>query len=273
MLNKSAPKSYTENREVGKVKCPRFSVKTFILVAAVSFTAYAGAAEQNEPNKWFMYWGAANIHPGLRESEARIDRELNDTLGKLIPGWKRPITLKDWSDSFLLWDGHVGIGRDLSPKWSWFAGTGGAAGTVKNNERYLLPVPLRVRMDFSRRAFFLVTGLDYYAWGKPGLRRESAPNKLLKSIRATRPFAEIAIGYTRLKTIADVTVELFGGLSLLKEYEEKDYDLFHISPRIGLETPLGKNDSIRVQAGYLFFNQHPDEFNSFCIYMFHKHKF
>jgi len=267
------------------MKYRKFSAEKYVLIVitatfvfqnaayTVEAAAYDGDAEENKAGKWFMYWGAANLHADLKESEAKIDRELNQTLGRLISGWKKPVTLKDWSESFLLWDGHIGIGRELSPKWSWFLGTGGTAGTVRNAERYALPIPLRVEADFSRRLMFLVTGLDFYPWGKPRLECKPGGNKLIESLRATRPFAEIATSYTRLKTVADVDVRLFGALSLLKRYEETDYDLFHISPRVGLEAPLSKSNSILVQAGYLFFNQHPDEFNNFSLYVFHKHRF
>jgi hypothetical protein len=219
-----------------------------------------------------MYWGAANLHSDLKESEAKIDRELNGTLGMLIPTWKKPITLKDWSDEFRLWDAHVGVGRDLSPKWAWFLGTGGTTGTLKNDDPYVFPLPLRVQADFTRTLKFVVTGLNWYPWGKPHLQREPGGNRLLESLRATRPFLELATSYMRLKTVADVRVSTVGA-RLFKKYEECDYNLFHISPRVGIETPLGKKDSIAVEMGYLFFNRHPSEFNNFSIYVFHRHRF
>jgi len=39
------------------------------------------------------------------------------------------------------------------------------------------------------------------------------------------------------------------------------------------EIPLGKNDSIKLQAGYLFFDQHQKDLNNWSYYILHSHKF
>ena len=51
------------------------------------------------------------------------------------------------------------------------------------------------------------------------------------------------------------------------------HDVTYGSPRLGVEVPLGKNDSVALEGGYLFFTSHASDLNSWALYFMHRHKF
>lgn len=225
-------------------------------------------------NQWFFFWGPANVHARLKESEAEINHKINDTAGRIVPGWNRPTTFKDWSDQFKLWDLHFGLGRDISPKWTWFVDTGGIIGSVKNRDSYwFYVVPLKTKIDFARDVWFLACGVEYYPWGKPRLDPSAGSRGLTRSLKSTKPFMELAAGHVHAKDTADVKLSIPKALITLKQHEELRHDANYISPRLGVEVPLDSNDSVTFEAGYLFFDEHPSDFNNISLYLLHHHRF
>jgi hypothetical protein len=225
-------------------------------------------------NRWYFFVGPANVHARLKESEAEINHQLNDTFGRIIPGWKDPTTFKDYSNQLKLWDLHLGLGRDISPKWSWFVDGGGIIGSVKNHDSYWFYLaPLKTKIDFNRNVWFVAGGLDYYPWGKPDLDTSSGSSKLTRSLMATKPFFELAAGHVHVKEVADVKFSIKYTPFALSQYKEIRHDVNYISPRIGVETPFTKNDSLVLETGYLFFDAHPSDFNNLSVYFIYHHKF
>ena len=115
-----------------------------------------------ERSKWFFVFGAANVQPRLKASGKQIDEQINGIFGAVLPRWEEPRTFRDWRDEFRLWDLHVGLGRELSPKWVWMSTVGGSIGTVRNEDRYYpLGVPAMFNVDSSRKIWFASTGMHY----------------------------------------------------------------------------------------------------------------
>ncbi len=221
-----------------------------------------------------MFWGPANVHAELKESEREINTQINDVYAPLIPQWDRPQTFRDWSNDWKLWDFHVGVGRDLGFKWSWFLDLGGIVGEVKNdNNYYPLGIPIKVKINFSRLLWFAATGVDYFPWGKPCLAKVQGHHGIVRSLLAARPYLEAAAGFVSVKEVADGKFSLRGtGL----EIEQKQTTYHHVtygSPRVGLEIPLGKKDSLALEAGYLFFTSHASDLNNLSLYVLHQHRF
>ena len=228
------------------------------------------AKEKQDPLNQFWFIGTSNYHLRLRESESKVDRELNGLVGSLLPGWKEPTTFKDWSDDFKIWDLWIGYGRDISRKWSWSIYAGGGAGTIENNHTYsMLFLPVEVDADFTRRSLLAGSSVSFYPWGKP----EKEGSGLKHMLRATRPMAEMNAGYTHQTVIGNVTL----GLPILDDVlhikDEQKHHLFWASPRLGVEMPLTERDSLNVLGGYLFFHDHADEFNGFLLEFFVRHRF
>jgi hypothetical protein len=230
------------------------------------------AAGQPAPwkNHWFVFAGLANLHARIWESEKLINNEENGTLGRLIPGWRRPHTFKPWSENFKLWDSHTGVGRDLGPKFSWFVDVGVVAGVVKNDQEYW---PLDVRSRFMRRVWFLAGGIDYYPFGKPDLLSATGKSALIRSLKATRPYLEAAMGYVHAREAARVKFGLKDSLTFANIDQEFLRDVGYASPRIGAEIPMTAKDSLKLQAGYLFFKPHSNEFDNWSYYLLYVHKF
>jgi len=226
------------------------------------------AGEREKKSFWFI--GTSNYHLRLEESEKRIDRQLNKPFGLLLPNWHRPATFKDWSEDWQIWDLWAGYGRDLGAKTAWSVYAGGGAGTVYNSDYYYpLGVPMEFDVNFTRRSFLLGSSVSYYPFGKPQKRRRG----LKKSLAATRPVAEMNLGYTHQTVIGDVTISLPMIGNAIHVKDKSNDHLFWASPRLGLETPLTDDQSLNMLTGYLFFNDHADEFNGGLLEFFVRRRF
>jgi hypothetical protein len=51
------------------------------------------------------------------------------------------------------------------------------------------------------------------------------------------------------------------------------YDVFYLSPRLGVDIPMDEANTVSLVGGYLFFNDHGREFDNASFYMLYKHKF
>lgn len=233
----------------------------------------ADATDEAWTNRWFVVWGPANVHAQLWESENQINHQINGTLGLIIPGWERPTTFRDWSDDMLLWDFHFGAGRDLGPKFSWFVDVGGVLGTIKTADNYWLVAPLDSRVAFSRTVWFVAAGMDFYLFGKPRLVKTDKGCGLLQALKATRPYIEFAAGHVHANEAAKVRLKISGTNLGFSKDEFLHHDVDYVSPRVGVEMPVTENDSISLQAGYLFFDRHASDFNNLSVYLLHKHRF
>lgn len=244
------------------------------LFCSVSPAAEPEEATPAQPaSRWFFYWGAANIHVQLSASEREIDNKLNNTLGLVVPNWKNPITFKDWSDQWRLWEGHAGFGHEFGRKLSAFFGGGGAVGTVRNADDYYGKlVPLRVHSNFTRKFGFATYGLTYYPWNRPCLPH-SARRGLWRHLAAARPFLEAAAGYMITSESGEARLGIKAVCPFFRYEEKRHRGIFFESPRIGVEVPLGKNDSLALKAGYMFHNSNKDDYDGPAIYLLHVHKF
>lgn len=235
----------------------------------------AAAEEDQEPKEikirnqyWFI--GTSNYHLLLHESEDQINRQLNRPFGRIFRTWHRPTTFRDWSDSYLLWDLWAGYGRDLSERFSWGIYAGGGYGKIPNSNRYHpLGISFRVQADFSRISFMAGNGITFHPWGRPVYREGG----LWKNIKASRPMTEMNIGYAYQIAIGSVKIHvpIFDQIARIRE--EKKYHLFWISPRIGIETPLTKNNTLNTLVGYNIFTTHGSEFNGYIFEFFIRHRF
>ncbi|HOJ31925.1 MAG TPA: hypothetical protein PKY35_04710 [Candidatus Hydrogenedentes bacterium] len=233
----------------------------------------SGNAEAKSP--WYLILGVSNVYPGLRESEHEINRDINGRLGSLFPRWNKPETFSDWRDEMRLWDLQVGVGRHLSPRWSAFAIVGGIMGTARTRNGYFpLGFPIHIYTKFERKVWFLASGVDYYPWGKAEFPKESThTNPITKRLFAAKPFLEAAGGYVNVYTVGQVKIELPFKEDLAKIKHAEYYDLFYLSPRLGVDIPLSEDNQLSLMAGYLFFTRHPDEYSGASFYITFKHRF
>jgi len=221
----------------------------------------------DQEKDWFWGIGATNYHPEFKESERLIDKEINEPLGNMFPDWKKPETFKDWSDDYKIWDLWLMLGRDINEKSSWFIEMGGMTSDIDNSKTYLSSgVPIDVDVDFSRTEAFVLGVLSYYPWGKPSI------DKTRYRILCAKPYGEISIGYVYIEAAGEVKLSSPPGL-ISKQKERRNYDLFQVSPRVGVEIPMTENDSVSFMGCYSFFNNNESEFNSPSFSIIYKHRF
>ena len=134
-------------------------------------------ALKNQRNR-FLLFGLVNPHPRLKESEARIDRQINNTLGALLPSWEDPTTFRDWADEWRIANILLGYGENINEKLTWFVATTWAEGTIESKERFSpLGLPLDVAVKFTRNTWIVEGGMEYYPWGSPPGRRPTASRR------------------------------------------------------------------------------------------------
>ena len=231
--------------------------------------------KEDEPyqRQWILSIGGSNYYPQLKESEAQIDAALNDTLGRIVPGWRRPQSFKAWRDGALLWDMCIGAGRDISPKFTWMVWTGVAAATIKNKRGY---GPLGTDIRFSRITTFLTLEGYYYPFGKPVVNRtgdESALRKIADSFTHAKPYMAFATGYSFVRAGANAKFKLCNA-RIFRKVQVEDHHLAQISPRIGVEIPLGRHSSISAEGVYYyFFPKHTDEYSGLSLSCGYRYRF
>lgn len=224
---------------------------------------------------WFFYTGATNYHARLEPSEKQIDEQINGLFGSLLPRWREPETFKDWSDDWKLWDVWIGFGRDINAKWTWGTSVGGGEGTVKNSHTYYpFLIPTDIDVNFTRMEAYIEGALSWYLWGKPEIAdRQDGKKGLHRALKATRPFFDLAVGYDYQVSEANVAVKMPLIGTVFREHQKDDYHLLYFNPRIGIETPIDNKNSVGMTAGYVFFHEHGDEFNSSLVNVFFRHRF
>jgi hypothetical protein len=223
---------------------------------------------------WQFFHVMANIWPRLEESEDKIDKQLNKGLGRLFPRWEEPTTFKDWRNDFKMWDLQIGVSKDIGKKWA-VAVTGGAVeGLIPNSEKYYFPLPVKVNANMERQSWSVSVAADYYFRGRPSLDPATkGQNPVARRLRAAKPYAELCTGYVNVKGRCTVSFER-PVLGKLFRYTDKfQHDLFFVSPRIGIDIPVTKKDSVSFMAGPLFFTSHEKEYNNVAFYTVFRHRF
>lgn len=208
-----------------------------------------------DQRRWYVGIGATNYHPALRESEAQIDRQLNRVFG-WMPCWQRPTTFKDWRDRFILWDITAGVGSDISQKTALMVWFGGASGTIKNREGYGL---FATDIRFARTTAFAVPEFYYYPMGKVDYAETSEVRgceRLRAALANTKPYLSVAAGYTFVRAKGDARFKAPVVGTFFRQRQTEDHHMYLISPRLGVEMPVGKNTSFSALAMYLFNGPH-----------------
>lgn len=234
--------------------------------------------EQGEPaaeRKWQVFFGTSSIWPRLGESEDKIDRQLNNGLGRLFPRWDEPTTFKDWRNEGRLGDVQIGIGHRVTNRIDWFAVVGGAKGRITNDERYFkLGLPLKLNIDFERTEWFASTGLDFFPWGRPEMPAKEAPgNAVMKRLRASKTFFQGVTTYLSVKEDGEVAIDLPVIGNVARHQDKSKYNVIGLSPRIGLDIPLSESNSLALTSGYNFFTSHGEEFNGLIFCSVIRHRF
>ncbi|MCP4641324.1 MAG: hypothetical protein GY851_12855 [bacterium] len=256
-----------------------------VLAIAFAFTAVADDAEAHaesaasknldEPGKWQIFFAAANLYPRLEESEGKVEKLINGGLGRTVHFWREPVTFGDWAKDGKMWDFQIGVGRDVGEKTVVHFSVGGTYGKQENSEWYIpLGVPTGIDVDFTRSLWFVSSGVNYYFLGRPEMpEKKEGQSFLARRLLAARPYVECTAGYVNLKTNATITLNRPLMDNVFHYQDKARYDLFYISPRVGVELPVTKRDSIGLAAGYLFFTNHCEEANNLSIYTTVRHRF
>ena len=226
-------------------------------------------SKQEPARRWQLFWGVSSFRGRLTEIEREIDA-YNLPFKLLLPGWHSPETFKDKRDRFALWDLQCGFGRDISARWVWFISAGGGIDRILNRQSW--PPLFKVPITFQGDEWYALTGLSYYPFGQPSLA-SGLRNRFACALLATRPYVSLACGFAHAGGTGESKLTVPGVATLFRLYKEIDYNVGCVSPRIGVETPAGKNDSLLFQAGYPLFTDHQEDLGGLTLQLLHRHRF
>jgi hypothetical protein len=225
--------------------------------------------------RWFMVGGCANYWNPVSESEAEINKFINRPLGAVFPRWRKPRTFKDWSNEWRIRNGWLGFGRDINAHWSVYADMGGAWGHIGYRKKYYpLGVPIKIDIDFEHCDIFWETAVNYYPWKQPVYEPgDGKRGRMLRALRATRPYLILSMAYTHEWGYGRGRGKLPGVFTFFDLTKNVPDYLFWWNPQVAVETPITKNDSVNVSAGYMFHSERTHEYNTPTVGLFLRHKF
>lgn len=243
----------------------------WIAVAVLGLLALPGRAEDrgeanlNEPldRDWYFFVAAVNVYPAL-ESEDLIHGVLEPVLRGLSPGHPGVYTVGDLRDDHGLWPPHVGVGVNLSRRWSAFFEAGYTEGKLRTllDRPSIVGLPLHTDFELKRGALFGGLGLDFYPWGMPEQREYDG---FRDRLAGTRPF----MGTRLTWTYATYRVKVKMGLKPLPNFVNLELSDAWCLPSAtyvaGVEFPLSRDTTLSMSAGYNQFWDREFDFEGFAF--------
>ncbi|MCC6143785.1 MAG: hypothetical protein IT368_08255 [Candidatus Hydrogenedentes bacterium] len=215
-----------------------------------------------------------NVYPGLK-SEELITELFERPLQLLAPGFDDIHTFTDERDAGRLLPPHIGIGRVLSPNWSWFIQGGWSAATLRTKQDAwtLLGLPIHNDFAITRGALYAGIGLDFFPLGMPEQRKYQG---IWDRVRNTKPNAGWRLTWTRAWFDADIKLG-FGtgqGPNFLSLKLDDEWNVLSSNLVVGADMPLTKYHQLSVNAGYAYFWERAVDFKGPVItigwkYFFH----
>lgn len=224
------------------------------------------AAEQPDELRWFFFWGSTNTHPRLKDASKLIDRQINDTLRLIAPGFDDVRTFADQRDELMIWTPFVGIGRVLSPRWDAYFQMGYSEGEIQTEatNASLLLLPFHTDVKLERSNFFAGIGTTFFPWGMAELDKYVSVKERLKH---TKPFVGSVLSWNYLSFDAKIKPGFrpFGNIADIRQSE--DWHIWSVGVSSGIDIPLSRRSKLSFNASYNFFLDHGADFSgpSFSI--------
>lgn len=212
---------------------------------------------------WYFFIAAVNVYPALK-SEELINKTLEPVLRTLSPGHDGLYTVSDLRDDHGLWPPHIGLGRNLSDKWSIFFETGYTAGKVrtKNDRRSIFLLPLHTDFEIYRSALFAGVGLDFFPWGMAEQREYNGIRDRLSNIR---PFLGTRLTWTHATFRAKAKVGLVPLPNFVNIELGDAWSLPSATLVGGFDLPLSKDTTLTVNGGYNYFWEQASDFEGYAF--------
>jgi hypothetical protein len=232
----------------------------------------AEGEQEKELSPWYFFAGNINNHPRLERSDREVDRELNQPLRLIAPGFDDVKTFSDQANAFMIWTPFLGVGRVLGDHWDAYFQTGYVAGNIQTHQTHasLLLLPLHSDVIFKRSTFLAGVGANWYPWG---LVRLAKYDSLMERLKHSKPFIGTSMCWNRLtyKARARTGFRPFG---TLVEIDKSDaWEIWNNGVNVGVDIPVTRRAVFCANAQYNFFLAHGDDFDGPSFSFFWKIRF
>lgn len=220
-------------------------------------------ARPDAPLNWYYFIAAVNVYPRL-ESEDLIHHLLEPVLEGLSPGHPGVYTISDLRDDHLLWPPHLGLGVNLSPRWSAFLEAGYTSGKVRTklDRTSILLLPLHTDFEIQRGALFAGAGLDFYPWGMaPQQEYHGWRDRLTQA----RPFLGSRLTWTRATYDAKVKLGLKPFPNFVNLRFSDAWTVPSVTFVAGVDVPLSRDTTLTFNGGYNFFWKQDYDFEGYAF--------
>ncbi len=191
-----------------------------------------------------------NLYPKL-EDEELISRFFDAPMGAVTFGYRNVKTFGDTRDDSMMWAPQIGLGKDISDRWTVMFMVGYSAGRVRTKGTYLsvLLLPLHVDFEMTRGGVYAVLGADYYPFGMPERRVYSG---LWNRLRAAKPVMGARVSWAYNTFDAKIKVGPYPFPNIINTKLSMGWSIQNFYPNIGVEIPTGKRSTIAFTGSYNF---------------------
>jgi hypothetical protein len=241
----------------------------------VPITGEADISAESGPGDWYFFVAAVNVYPEL-ESERLIGDLFEPALRALAPGHGGVATVSKLRDDHLLWPPHIGVGKNLSTRWSAFVEAGYTSGKVhtKTDDTSILLLPLHTNFEIRRGALFAGAGVDFFPWGMPV---QDNYHGIRERLAQVRPFLGTRFTVTHATFRAKAKVGLRPFPNFVNLELSDSWTLPSATVVAGFDMPISKNTALTVNAAYNHFWDQEFDFEGYAFtlqwkYFFHGRK-
>ena len=267
----------------GLVRCYCFALLMGLSLAAWDVSAEVSAVPDTSPAeitlapeedrrlRWYIFVGAVNAYP-LMKTEKLIRNIYDPVMKAIAPGRDDANTVGDLRDDHILLPPQMGIGVQLSRRFTLSIQGGYASGLVRtdqDNPSIFFGIPWHEDFQIRRGAGYLGAGLDFYPFGTC---EQHTYKGFVERIKGIRPFMGSSVTVTRATYDARVQIGLKGLPNIGIKLDDK-WVLPSLNVHAGLDFPVNNRSAISVNTGYNHFWEQEQDFEGWAISMTYKYLF
>lgn len=222
-------------------------------------------SEEERHRRWYVFAGLVNAYPQMK-SEKYIRNIYDPVMKAIAPGHDDAHTVGELRDKHILLPPQMGIGVQLSKRFTLSVQGGYAAGlvrTLQDNKSIFFGIPWHEDFQIRRGAGYIGTGIDFYPFGTTAQKKYKG---FVQRVKGIRPFMGTSVTVTRATYHARVQLGLKGLPNLGIKLEDK-WVLPSLNMHYGFDFPVNDRSAISVNTGYNHFWEQEDDFEGWAVSM------
>lgn len=206
--------------------------------------------ESEVNSRWYVVFMAQNLYPELQD-EKLIRKFFDVPMETLTFGYREVKTFGDRRDDALMWAPQIGLGRDVSDRWTVMFMLGYSGGWVRTEETYpsVFLLPLHIDFKMTRSGVYAVIGADFYPLGMP---ERGVYSGIWSRLRAAKPVLGARASWAYNTFDAKVKLGLKPFPNFVDAKVDMEWSIQNFYPNIGVEIPTGEQSTVALTGSYNF---------------------